>query len=144
MSLITIDWHPDGRKLRQFGLLMLGACALLGVVLAWKSDAALLSPAWDRTYAIWGVGLAVGLLAAFRPGWLRPLYLVWMGLSFPIGWVLSHVLLGVVFYVVFTLVGAVFKIVGRDPLRLKRPGRANSYWVERTARRRAADYFRQF
>lgn len=144
MSLITIDWHPDVRKLRQFGFLMFGACALLGVVLAWKSDAALLSPAWNRTYLVWGVGLAMGLLALVRPGRLRPFYLLWMGLSFPIGWVLSHVLLAVVYYGIFTTVGFLFKILGRDPLRLKRSSRAKSYWVERTAQRRASDYFRQF
>ena len=144
MSLITIDWHPDLRKLRQFGLLMLAACAAFGLALAWKNGLPLLAPTWNRLYAIWSIGLACGLLALVRPIWLRPLYLSWMGLAFPIGWVLSHVLLGVVFYGVFTLVGALFRILRRDPLRLKRREGATSYWVERTTSRRAADYFRQF
>ncbi len=144
MSLITIDWHPDKRKLRQFGFLMLGACAVLGLVGAWRVDWASLAPEWNRTTVIWAVGCAMGLLALARPGRLRPFYLIWMGLAFPIGGVLSHVLLGVVFYGVFTLVGFVFRILGRDPLRLRRPNGVESYWVERTSSRRAADYFRQF
>jgi hypothetical protein len=144
MSLITIDWNPDIRKLRQFGLLMLAGCAVVGLLVAWRTDWASLAPEWNRTTVIWAAGCATALLALGRPGWLRPLYLVWMGLAFPIGWVLSHILLGVVFYGVFTSVGAMFRILGRDPLRLKRPEGATSYWVERTSRRRAADYFRQF
>ena len=144
MSLITIDWHPDRRKLRQFGLLMLGGCAVLGLVVAWKIDWASLAPEWNRTTLIWAIGLVFGLLALFRPGWLRPAYLVWMGLAFPVGWVLSHLLLGVVFYGVFTMVGLLFRILGRDPLRLRRPQGVTSYWVDRPTQRRAADYFRQF
>ncbi len=144
MSLITIDWNPDRRKLRQFGLFMLAGCAVLGLLVAWRAGWALLAPEWNRTTVIWVAGGAMGFLALIRPGWLRPFYLIWMGLAFPIGWVLSHVLLGVVFYGVFTLVGLLFRILGRDPLRLKRPEGATSYWVVRTSGRRAADYFRQF
>lgn len=144
MSLITIDWHPDIRKLRQFGLLMLAGCVVIGLVVAWRTGWALLAPEWNRMTVIWTFGVATGLLALVRPGWLRPVYLAWMGLAFPIGWLLSHVLLGVVFYGVFTSVGMVFRILRRDPLRLRRPEGLRSYWVERASKRRAADYFRQF
>ena len=30
MALVQIDWHPDGRKLRHFGLILLAGFGLLG------------------------------------------------------------------------------------------------------------------
>ena len=42
-----------------------------------------------------------------------------MVLAFPIGWTVSLVLLGLVYYGLFTPIGLVFRLVGRDALQLR-------------------------
>jgi hypothetical protein len=66
-----------------------------------------------------------------------------MAAAFPIGWTMSRVMLGAVFYVVFTPVAMVFRAMGRDALRLRRPAETTTYW---TAHRGAdvEEYLRQF
>ena len=72
-----------------------------------------------------------------------PMYLGWMHLVFPIGWVLSHLLFGAIYFLILTPIGLSMRLIRRDPLRRHRPSSAVSYWLARPA----ADsdrYFRQF
>ena len=72
-----------------------------------------------------------------------PMYLGWMRLVFPIGWVVSHLLFGVIYFLVLTPIGLTLRLIGHDPLRRHRPPSAVSYWTEHPV----ADqdrYFRQF
>jgi hypothetical protein len=64
--------------------------------------------------------------------------------AFPIGWVLSHVLLAIVYYGVFTPIGRVMRMRGRDPMQRRFDSQTESYWVPRNSEKSAQDYFRQF
>jgi hypothetical protein len=62
----------------------------------------------------------------------------------PIGWVISHFVLAVLLYGLFTPIGLFFRLVGRDALAIKRDSKRETYW---NAHRVTADirrYFRQF
>ena len=63
--------------------------------------------------------------------------------AFPIGWTVSQFMLLVLFYVVFTPVALVFRLMRRDALGLRRRDAA-SYWAVKPGAARAEDYFRQF
>ena len=67
----------------------------------------------------------------------------WQRLSFPLAWVLSHVLLLSVYFGIVLPIGLGLRLVGYDPLRL-RSMRRESEWIERTPNRSVARYFRQF
>jgi len=143
MSLITIDWKPNLRTLRQFGWLMAAACLLAAAVVAWKNwTPGSAVPA--SSLVLSGLSVLAFLIAAVRPSWLRPVYLGWMGAAFPIGWVLSHVLLGILYFVVFSIVGLILRMVGWDSLHRNKPAGVDTYWVTRKRERAAEDYFRQF
>ena len=62
----------------------------------------------------------------------------------PIGWTLSHLVLGAVYYGVFTPIGLVMRLLGHDPLERRFDPTATSYWIERTDRSDPARHFRQF
>ena len=65
--------------------------------------------------------------------------------AFPIGFVLSYVIMAMLFYVVFAPVGLVLRLVGKDPLDRRFLPDAPTYWVDARARRAPKrDYFRQF
>ena len=54
---------------------------------------------------------------------MRLIYVGWMVLAFPIGWTVSQVMLALMFFGLFTPIGLVFRLIGRDPLQRTRPAR---------------------
>ena len=139
MAVIDLDLDPSPRVLRVFGS---GALVAFGV-LAYVS-ATLWHLPRGLGWAFAAVALLSGLFALVRPAWNRPLYVGLSLAAYPIGFVLSYVVLGVIFFVVLTPVGLVFRLIGRDPLRRRRPSGVSTYWVPRSGATPAERYFRQF
>jgi hypothetical protein len=77
------------------------------------------------------VALAVGLPGIVRPSSIEAVFRTAMAVAMPIGLIISTVLLGAIFYLVFTPLAAVFRLIKRDALgRLGDPGDRSS-WTER-------------
>ena len=72
------------------------------------------------------------------------IYLLLTVVSYPIGFVLSYVVMAVMYYAVITPVGLIFKIIGRDPMRRAFDPAAPTYWIRRRPPAGARRYFRQF
>ena len=88
--------------------------------------------------------MTVGPLGLVRPRLVRPIFVAWTVLAFPIGWAVSRLALAAVFFGVVTPIGLAFRLIGRDPLRLRpEPGRP-SYWEPRPATADPARYLRQY
>ena len=79
-----------------------------------------------------------------RPEWVRFIYVGWMVLAFPIGWTVSQVMLAMMFFGLFTPIGLVFRLIGRDPLHRARPSGRESYWDPKPAPADLRRYFKQF
>ena len=73
----------------------------------------------------------------------RAVYRALTLLTFPIGWVISHVLLALVYYLLLTPIGLLLRATGRDPLQRRLDPEAETYWIEREGDRPANTYFRQ-
>lgn len=99
----------DRGDLRKFGLLLAAVGALVAGM-AWYRQA--------TPVALWAMGIAGCFLALALvwPSSLRPLHAVWMLLARVLGFINSHLLLALVFYLVFTPMGLVMRLLGRDPL----------------------------
>jgi len=54
-----------------------------------------------------------------------------MKLGILLGRIAAPVALAILFYGVFTPIGAVMRLAGKDPLRLKRDPGSPSYWLPR-------------
>jgi len=87
---------------------------------------------------------AVDASPALRRTLNRYLYVGLTLLTFPIGFILSHVLLAIVFYLVITPVGLVMRLLGRDPLQRKFNREASTYWVDHAEPKSVEEYFRQY
>ena len=123
------------RMLRQFAVLCL---VILGAMAAWQwrgSGHQSREPCWGAGYRSRRDGLA-------KPEAIRPVFATLMAITRPIGRVVSIVLLGFVFYGVFTPIGLFFRLIGRDPLERSRRKRA-SHWTDRPAVTDIRSYFRQ-
>lgn len=74
---------------------------------------------------------------------LLPLNYLWMRLGFLLGMIISPVVLGVVFFGLFTPYGVVMRIMGRDELRLKQT-KNESHWVRRLDSSPQTDFKQQY
>jgi hypothetical protein len=138
--LSDISLHPEERTLRQFA----AACILfLGGLGAWKLYRH--GPA-AGTYVWMILGLAVGALGLLAPKRIRLAYCGAMFVAFPIGWVVSHVLVTVLYGVVMTPIGFLLRALRRDRLRIERPRPEayETYWTPRPESKDMARYLRQF
>ena len=131
------ELKTDAKTLRKFGLVVGGVFALLGLVLLHKHR-----PSAPYFLGVGGFLVVAGLIV---PRGLRLIYLAWMALAVVLGFVVSHVLLTLFFYLILTPVGLVARIFGNDFLGLKLDAAAKSYWLPRDQKKKtAADYERQF
>ncbi|MEW6753701.1 MAG: SxtJ family membrane protein [Candidatus Latescibacterota bacterium] len=126
------------RELRRFGwVICLPLWAVAGY-LSWQGRPVAALQVCAVTVVLVGLGRVV-------PGALRPLYIVWMYLARGLGWVNTHLLLGLVFYTLFTVMGLGMRLFGRDPLQRRFDRQAGSYWRRREEPLPPAKHFeRQF
>lgn len=134
--MITPSWYPTRKQLRQFAMAALPGFGLIGLFV-WRMGGSV-----QTAYTVAAIGPVVSVAGLVWPESIRWLYLLLCGLAFPIGWVVSAVLLRAIFYGLFTPVGFVFRLMGRDPLRMKKPA-GSTYWLEHPERGEIASYFRQ-
>ncbi len=134
--MISIDQHPSDRKLRQFA----GGICGIALVLAFLRLSGGESERGILTLSL--VGL-VGLAGLARPRLLRHLFILVSIVTWPVGMLMSFVVLGVIFYAVLTPVGLIRRAMGADPLRLRRRPGSETYWVQKVDRPDMEYYLRQ-
>ena len=125
---LMIGSEPTSTKqLRSFGLLVGG---IFGVICVW--------PFLFRAQNIrmWAAALAVLLIvpALAMPRALRPAHRVWMSIGLALGWINSRIILGIMFYAVFTPVAFVMRLLGHDPMRRKSDSSLETYRIQRQPR----------
>lgn len=109
---------------RSFGLLIAGALALIGGVHYWTSG---------MGYVPWLVSAAVfAAIALLMPRILYPLKRLWLKLGTALQFVMSPILLGLIFALSVVSTGLVVRLFRKDVLALKHDPAAASYWVKRT------------
>jgi hypothetical protein len=129
---------PTPRMLRQFGGLWI---VFFSGIAAWQG---LHHERHTLAIALAVLAVTVGPLGIASPRLIRPVFVGWMMLVYPIGWIVSRVILGVLFYALFTPVALVFRIIGRDELKLKPQGEAQTYWCAKPKATDKSQYLRQF
>ena len=132
-----VRWDPDGAELRRFAGWMLGGFALLGGLAAWRAG-----QVGPIALILWGAGVLLAA-TAILPAIGRLAFLAVYIPSSLIGYVVSHVILGLTFYLVFLPIGLLLRVSGKDLLRV-RPRGTNTMWSPHVADRDAASYLRQF
>lgn len=146
--MIAIEWKPEPRTLRLFGV---GSGFFLALIGAWvfSRHSILMIPLAETTarhvgFGLWIAGAAMFVLAI---AWARGLWPIYIGMNvvaYPIGMVVSHVILFAVFFFVFTPIGLFFRLIGRDAMHRKFDPAATTYWTDHEPHPPAHRYFRQF
>ena len=139
MSLVSVNWKPTHKELRDFGkaaLFMLTAVALL---LHWIKGL-------QTSHAIYvcAAGLLIYALSCLSAKLVKPIYITLQLLTVPIGWVVSYLIMAVFYYLVLTPIGLFFRLFGRDPLHRNFDPKATTYWARYRMPDSPKRYFNQF
>jgi hypothetical protein len=136
--MIEINKNPSRKDLNVFGLLLALFVGVIGL-LTWKRTHTL-----HAQSIIWLVGAAVVVLFFILRPLQKPLYLGWMYAAYPIGWVVSHIIMSLAFYLAVVPVALIMRAMGKDPMQRQFDRSATSYWVPREQVQDLKQYFRQF
>jgi hypothetical protein len=132
-----LKWDPDARELRSFAVSMVVGFAVLGGLAVLRRHGVTAA-----ALGLWAAGLLLAA-GAVVPRLGRWVYLAVYIPSSLIGFVVSQVLLTAVFFLLFTPIGLVLKLAGKDPLQLRRePGRTG--WFPHPKQPEPKDYYRRY
>ena len=102
------------KQLRQFGFLIgIG----FPVIIGWIVPA--ISGHLFRFWSLW-IGVPLFILGILRPRLLFYPYQAWMKIGLALGWINSHIVLGLVFLLVLQPISLIMKLFGYDPLKKKK------------------------
>lgn len=107
---------------RKFALTVGTAFLALASVMWWRGRAA-------AALVLGMCGGLLGFAGIVVPSRLGPVHRGWMGLAHALSKVTTPVFLGVVYFVVLLPVGALLRLLGRNPLKPKQEG--DSFWIPR-------------
>jgi len=138
-SAIAADYERldrSPRALRRFGFTM----SIVAIVIA----ALLTRRHFNAALVAGAVAVCFSAAAQFAPGGLAPLHRVWMQLSLAMGWVMTRVILTVVFFLIVTPVGLLQRLAGKRAFDVAFQTRDPTYWKLRQTPFERASYERQF
>src|SRR6185295_14354639 len=92
MALIEINLNPSRSQLRQFAGIWFPAFWAVVGGLAWYKAQVLPT----AIVILWVIAGAISIAGVINPRWIKPVFITWMRLAYPIGWTVSHGLLGVI------------------------------------------------
>lgn len=138
---------PERRILKQFAFfavlgLPLIVFAVLKICGAWSW-----TDSWTHPAMLWAAGVGLAQLVLFltvTEAVTRWIYGGLMVVAFPIGFVLSQVLMALIYYLLFTPIGLWFRLIGRDAMGRKADPAKKSYWHDRGPARSPASYFKLY
>ena len=108
---------------RSFGWTFTAIFVLAGLYGAWRGGAGLT--------ALLALALVTAAVTVSRESWLTPLNRAWMKLGELLGRIVSPIVLGAIFFGLFTPVGVLMRLCGRDAMCRRRDAAASSYWARR-------------
>ena len=87
--------------------------------------------------------LVTFIVTYLNPNILLPLNKLWMRFGLLLGMIISPIIMGVIFFGLFTPYSIVIRIMGRDELHLKRDSK-KSHWIDRCQNSPQTDFKKQF
>jgi hypothetical protein len=146
-KMIELNLRPDANTLRQFGYIAVVGFGGLALC-AWNEWLIFAFGLGELKLGVVSLlgGLA-GLSLLFSlvyPKANLPIYLGLSIVAYPIGFVLSYVIMGTLFFGLIGPVAIFFKLIGRDPMHRSYDSGAESYWSDARPQRPQDAYFRQF
>lgn len=147
-QMIDLNLDPDEKTLWQFGFI------------AWAGFSAIAALVWFEllifgggwlgearetvAYSLVSLGAFSALLSLVFPKANKPIFVGLSIVAFPIGFVLSYVIMGTLFFLIITPIGLLVRLFAEDPMQRGFDAEAQSYWSDCRSERSSESYFKQF
>ena len=112
------------KDLRSFGITMGIILLIISGFLFYKEN--------ESTQIFLYIACSFIGLGLLLPIILKPVYIVWMTFAVILGWVMTRVILSIVFYLILTPIGLITRLFGEDFLDLNKSN-TESYWNNRNS-----------
>ena len=110
--------------LRKFGITIGVILLIIAGFLFWKEK--------ESSQILLTFGVTLCILGIVIPFILKPIYWVWMIFATILGWIMTRVILSLLFYIIFTPIGLIPRFFGKQFLELRWDKSKESYWNFRT------------
>ena len=124
------------KELSEFGFLVGGVLSALGAYCFWRGKV-------TAPYFL-GIGMLLAAGAAIAPTLLKPVQKVWMTLALCMGFVMTRVILFVLFFLFLTPIAVIARLSGKKFLDLAFRETKESYWTLHRQRVDKSEYENQF
>jgi Saxitoxin biosynthesis operon protein SxtJ len=138
--LIDYDFTTEKKEIRMFSRMVPIVLLIWGTVFGF-------SHGWGgrSEWILYGIALVLFFWGMISPYTLKPIYIGWMYFTRTMAWVITTVVLGLVFYIGFTGIGLLMRLLGKNPLDRKLDPSADSYWIKHPPYKFSKEhYHRQF
>ncbi len=115
--------NTDKKEIRKFGFLVGGVLVAISIFFLWKG--------LSYFQLLLVIGVSLILLGFFIPKILKPLYIIWMTFATILGWIMTRVILTILFYLIVTPIGLVARMFGTKFLDLSWHNNVSSHWNKR-------------
>lgn len=146
-KLVALNFNPDEKTLRQFGYIALVGFGLLGAA-AWTESvmfgAGLGAARTPVAYTLLGLAAISLLFSLVAPTLNKGVFVLLSIVTYPIGFVMSYVIMGTLFFLVIAPIALILRVIGFDPLNRSYDKKAASYYSAARAARSKESYFKQY
>jgi hypothetical protein len=137
--MIELNLNPPKKDLKLFAALQVIFFSVISWMVYRRTGSFTPGPA-----IIVAVSAVVGTIGWLVPSAIRWIYAVWMIAVFPIGWVVSHIVMAIAWYCVITPIALILRSKGHDALQQSIDPNAETYWTTREQQPDSKRYFQQF
>ena len=109
---------------RKFGITIGVILLIIAGFLFWKEK--------ESFQILLTFGVTLCILGIAIPFILKPIYWVWMIFATILGWIMTRVILSLLFYIIFTPIGLILRFFGKQFLELRWDQSKESYWNIKT------------
>ena len=110
--------------LRNFGIIVGIIFLIISGFLFWNEK--------ESFQIFFVIGIILFLPAIAIPFVLKPVYWIWMIFAIILGWIMTRVILSLLFFLIFTPIGLTLRFFGKQFLELRWDKSKESYWNFRT------------
>ena len=132
MKFSEIELPPN----RKFGFFFTFVFAVVAAYFYYSANV-------SRAYIFFGAASIFLLVTLIKSDALLPLNKLWMRFGLLLGMIVSPIVLGVIFFGLFTPIAMLMRLSGRDELRLKFTQKA-SHWISREEPIKSESFKHQF
>jgi hypothetical protein len=113
------------KSLRKFGITVGIVFILIGLLIFFKLKIIEISIFLDF------FGISLFIAGIVNPKLLTNIFKIWMGFAFALGWIISRVILTILFYFIISPIGLLSKLIRKSFLDLQFTTKKESFWIRK-------------